>query len=153
MRTTTMTFATLAILAASALGSSIASESPNAPNSNASRPGAGAPNCAKLHETLDGCVFHTRKDQIDIVRLPMVPGMTWTATPSDAVLVEIREAPVETLPDGSRQQSMHVVPRTSADADVILKLEKRRVGESSAASVETRNINLMIHAISPAPAK
>ena len=149
MRTTNTTLATLAILVGNALGCAIATESPSPANSNASRPGAGAPNCAKLPETTDKCVFHTRKDQIDIVRLPMASGVTWTATPSDAALVEIRETRIETKPDGSRQQLMQVVPRTSADADLVLKLEKRRVDESSASAIETRNINLMVHAIAP----
>jgi len=150
MRFLQMTLAAAAILVSGAFGYSIAAESPraqSAANNNASRPGAGAPNCAKLEETSDRCVFHTRKGQIDTVRLPMSSGVTWTATASDATLIEIGPAKVETRPDGSKQHVIQVVPQTAADADVVLKLEKR---SASAGVTETRNINLMIHAIAPA---
>ena len=151
MRSKKIAFVTLGIFASFAFGSALASESPQSPpNKNASRPGAGAPNCAKLAETADRCVFHTRKGQIDTIRLPVAAGVNWKATVSDGSLVSIGEANVETLPDGSRQQVVQVVPRTPADADVVLKLEKRSSADSAAPAAETRTINLMIHAISPA---
>jgi hypothetical protein len=153
VRTRTMTLAAFAIFACSGFESSIAGESPqaqNASNPNASRPGAGAPNCAKLAETADKCVFHTRNGQIDIVRLPMTAGVTWLATASNPALVQISKGKIETLPEGSKQHVLQVVPRTPADADVVLKLEKHSSSDASAPASETRNINLMIHAITPA---
>lgn len=151
MRKMNVAIAALALVVG--LGSAVAAESPraqSAPNNNALRPGAGAPNCAKLVETSDKCVFHTRKGQVDTVRLPMANGVTWKATVSDAALVAVGETKVETLPDGSRQQVVQVVPQTSADADVILKLEKKSSTDSAAPATETRTINLMIHALTPA---
>src|SRR5262245_31196680 len=130
------TLATLAILG---LTASVTLSAQNAPIDNSKRPGAGAPNCAKLPETTDKCVFHTKKDQVDTVRLPLAAGATWKATVSNPALVTVRESNTETLPDGTRQQVIQVVPQTSGDADVVLKLEKKLDG--AAAVSETRNVN------------
>lgn len=120
------------------------------PIDNSKRPGAGAPSCAKLPETTDKCVFHTKKDQVDIVRLPVSAGMSWKATVSDASLVSIGESKIETRSDGTRQQVIQVVPQTAGDADVVLKLEKSNQSDAAAAAAETRSVNLMIHAIAAA---
>ena len=121
----------------------------NAPIDNSKRPGAGAPNCAKLKETADKCVFHTKKDQIDTVRLPAAASVTWKATVSNASQVNVGESKIETLPDGTLQQVIQVIPQTPGDADVVLKLEKQSQADAAALATETRNVNLMIHAIAP----
>ena len=142
MRTTQ---ASLAIILCVVGSASLSAQT--APIDNSKRPGAGAPNCAKLAETADKCVFHTKKDQVDIVRLPLTAGGgSWRATASDATSVLVRESKVETLPDGTRQQTIQVIPQTPGDADVGLKLE-RRSQANAAAPAETRSVNLMIHAL------
>jgi hypothetical protein len=122
----------------------------NAPIDNSKRPGAGAPNCAKLAETTDKCVFHTKKDQVDIVRLPVDAYVSWKATASNPALVAVGESKLETAADGTRQQVIRVVPQTSGDADVVLKLEKGSEADAAAPATETRHINLMIHATAAA---
>ena len=143
MRTTPIAFAVLMGLICSA------GLTQNAPIDNSKRPGAGAPNCAKLPETTDKCVFHTKKDQIDTVRLPVAAGVSWRATVSNAAQVTVGESKLETLPDGKRQQVIQVIPQTRGDADVVLKLEKRSAADAAAPATETRSVNLMIHALTP----
>jgi hypothetical protein len=122
----------------------------NTTTMKAPRPGADAPNCIKLTETADGCTFHTRKGNIESVRLPMAAGVTWTATTGDTALVNIGEAKDETMPDGSKQHVITVAPQTAEDADVIVRFEKRNSSQLSAPVAETRSIYFMIHTLAPA---
>jgi hypothetical protein len=122
----------------------------NTTTMKASRPGANAPNCIKLTETADGCTFHTRKGNIESVRLPMAAGVMWTATTGDTALVNIGEAKDETMPDGSKQHVITVAPQTAEDADVIVRFEKRNSNQLSAPVAETRSIYFMIHTLAPA---
>ena len=114
------------------------------------RPGANAPNCITLTESTDGCTFHTRKGNIESVRLPTVGGVTWTATTGDTALVSIDEAKDETMSDGSKQHVITVAPQTAEDADVIVRFEKRNSSQLSAPVAETRSIYFMIHTLAPA---
>ena len=122
----------------------------SATTTKAPRPGANAPNCITLTETTDGCTFHTRKGNIEIVRLPTAAGVTWTATTGDTALVSIGEAKGETMPDGSKRHVITVAPQTAEDADVIVRFEKRNSTQLSAPVAETRSIYFMIHTLAPA---
>jgi hypothetical protein len=114
------------------------------------RPGANAPNCITLTESTDGCTFHTRKGNIESVRLPTAAGVTWAARTGDTALVSIGEAKDQTMPDGSKQHVITVAPQTAEDADVIVRFEKRNSSQLSAPVAETRNIYFMIHTLAPA---
>jgi hypothetical protein len=127
-----------------------AAQDHNTTTMKAPRPGADAPNCIKLTETTDRCTFHTRKGNIESVRLPVAPGVTWTATTGDTALVSIGEAKDKTMPDGSKQQVITVAPQTAEDADVIVRFEKRNSSQLSAPVAETRSIYFMIHTLAPA---
>jgi hypothetical protein len=141
--------ATIAITAC--VGSSnAAAQAHDAATMKTPRPGANAPNCITLSETADGCTFHTRKGNIESVRLPAAAGVTWTATTVNTALVSIGEAKDEATPDGSKQHVITVAPQTAEDADVIVRFEKRNSSQLSAPVAETRSIYFMIHTIAPA---
>jgi hypothetical protein len=141
--------ATIAITAC--VGSSnAAAQAHDAATMKTPRPGANAPNCITLSETADGCTFHTRKGNIESVRLPAAAGVTWTATTVNTALVSIGEAKDEATPDGSKQRVITVAPQTAEDADVIVRFEKRNSSQLSAPVAETRSIYFMIHTIAPA---
>ena len=140
-----------AIAITACVGSSNAgAQAHNAATIKTPRPGANAPNCITLTETADGCTFHTRKGNIESVRLPAAAGVTWTATTVDTALVSIGEAKDEATPDGSKQHVITVAPQTAEDADVIVRFEKRNSRQLSAPVAETRSIYFMIHTIAPA---
>ena len=140
-----------AIAITACVGSSNAgAQAHNAATMKTARPGANAPNCITLTETADGCTFHTRKGNIESVRLPAAAGVTWTATTGDTALVSIGEAKDEAMPDGSNQHVITVAPQTAEDADVIVRFEKRNSNQLSAPVAETRSIYFMIHTIAPA---
>ena len=140
-----------AIAITACVGSSnAAAQAHNAATIKTPRPGANAPNCITLTETADGCTFHTRKGNIESVRLPAAAGVTWTATTVDTALVSIGEAKDEATPDGSKQHVITVAPQTAEDADVIVRFEKRNSRQLSAPVAETRSIYFMIHTIAPA---
>jgi hypothetical protein len=140
-----------AIAITACVGSSnAAAQAHNAATIKTPRPGANAPNCITLTETADGCTFHTRKGNIESVRLPADAGVTWTATTVDTALVSIGEAKDEATPDGSKQHVITVAPQTAEDADVIVRFEKRNSRQLSAPVAETRSIYFMIHTIAPA---
>jgi len=140
-----------AIAITACVGSSNAgAQAHNAATMKTARPGANAPNCITLTETADGCTFHTRKGNIESVRLPAAAGVTWTATTGDTALVSIGEAKDEAMPDGSNQHVITVAPQTAEDADVIVRFEKRNSSQLSAPVAETRSIYFMIHTIAPA---
>ena len=130
--------------------SNAAAQAHNAATMKTPRPGANAPNCITLSETADGCTFHTRKGNIESVRLPAAAGVTWTATTGDTALVSIGEAKDEAMPDGSKQHVITVAPQMAEDADVIVRFEKQNSNQLSAPVAETRSIYFMIHTIAPA---
>ena len=140
-----------AIAITACVGSSnAAAQAHDAATMKTPRPGANAPNCITLSETADGRTFHTRKGNIESVRLPAAAGVTWTATTVDTALVSIGEAKDEATPDGSKQHVITVAPQTAEDADVIVRFEKRNSSQLSAPVAETRSIYFMIHTIAPA---
>ena len=143
-----------AIAITACVGSSNAgAQAHNAATMKTARPGANAPNCITLTETADGCTFHTRKGNIESVRLPAAAGVTWTATTVDTALVSIGEAKDEATPDGSKQHVITVAPQTAEDADVIVRFEKRNSSQLSAPIAETRSIYFMIHTLAPAASR
>ena len=140
-----------AIAITACVGSSnAAAQAHNTATMKTPRPGANAPNCITLSETADGCTFHTRKGNIESVRLPAAAGVTWTATTGDTALVSIGEARDETMLDGSKQHVITVAPETADDADVIVRFEKRNSNQVSGPVAETRSIYFMIHTLAPA---
>lgn len=98
---------------------------------------------ANTAETPDGYTFHTYPEKVETVHLPAAAGGAWTATASDTALVVVGEAKDETMPDGSVHHVVKVTPKASGNATV--KFERREGADASAAPVETRTINFMVH--------
>ncbi len=98
---------------------------------------------ANTAETPAGYTFHTYPAKVESVHLPTAAGSTWTATVSDAALVEVGEANDETMPDGSVHHVVKVTPKASGNATVTF--ERREGTDSAAAPAETRTINFMVH--------
>jgi hypothetical protein len=96
---------------------------------------------ANMAETADGYTFHTFPAKVESVHLPTAAGEVWTATASDAALVEVGEQKDETMPDGKLHHVVKVTPKASGNATV--KFEKR--AKADAPVTETRTINFMIH--------
>ena len=98
---------------------------------------------ANTAETPEGYTFHTYPEKVEAVHLPAAPGSSWTAAASDTTLVVVGEARDETMPDGSVHHIVEVTPKASGNATV--KFERREGADPSAAPVETRTINFMVH--------
>ncbi len=98
---------------------------------------------ANTAETPEGYTFHTYPAKVESVHLAAPAGSKWTATASDTALVEVGEAKDETMPDGSVHHVVKVTPKASGNATVTF--ERREGDDASAAPVETRTINFMVH--------
>jgi hypothetical protein len=98
---------------------------------------------ANTAETPEGYTFHTYPEKVESVHLPAPAGSTWTAVASDTALVTVGEAKDETMPDGSVHHVVKVTPKASGNATVTF--ERREGADASAAPVETRTINFMVH--------
>jgi len=98
---------------------------------------------ANTAETPQGYTFHTYPAKVESVHLPAAAGSAWTATSSDTTLVEVGEAKDEAMPDGSLHHVVKVTPKASGNATVTF--ERREGADASAAPVETRTINFMVH--------
>lgn len=98
---------------------------------------------ANTAETADNYTFHTYPAKVEKVHLPTAAGAVWTATASDATLVEVGEAKDETMPDGSMHHVVTVTPKKSGNATV--KFERRDSAAADAPVAETRTINFMVH--------
>jgi hypothetical protein len=94
-------------------------------------------------ETPEGHTFHTYPAKVEVVHLPAAAGGSWTATASDAALVEIGEAKDEPMPDGTVHYTVRVTPKASGNAEV--KFERRATTNASDPVVETRTIKFMVH--------
>jgi hypothetical protein len=98
---------------------------------------------ANIAETLEGYTFHTYPAKVESVHLPTAAGNVWTATASDAALVEVGEAKDETMPDGAMHHVVKVTPKASGNATV--KFERRATANAADPVLETRIINFMVH--------
>jgi hypothetical protein len=99
---------------------------------------------ANTAETPEGYTFHSYPAKIEVVHLPAAAdGGAWTATASNAALIEIGEQKDETMPDGAVHHTVKVTPKASGNAEV--KFERRDTAGADAPVVETRTIKFMIH--------
>ena len=98
---------------------------------------------ANTAETPEGHTFHTYPAKVETVHLPAAAGGSWTATASDAALVEVGEAKDETMPDGTVHHTVKVTPKASGNAEV--KFERRATANASDPVLETRTIKFMVH--------
>lgn len=113
---------------------------------NPQRPGAKAPACDTLVQTLDGCTFHTGKDKVNRAKLPAAEGETWVAHASEPGIVEIRNAAPEAGADGAHLQVIEVIPTNPTDADIAVTFDKLTGEKGAQKVVERRRVNVMIHA-------
>lgn len=113
---------------------------------NPQRPGAKAPACDTLVQTLDGCTFHTGKDKVNRAKLPAGEDANWVAHASEAGIVTIRDAAPEAGADGERYQIIEVVPTTPADADITVTFDKLTGAHGEQKVIERRRVSVMIHA-------
>lgn len=104
---------------------------------------ADATDDANTAETPGGYTFHTYPAKVESVHLPTAAGNTWTATASDATLVEVGEAKAETMPDGAMHHVVKVTPKNSGNATV--KFERRATANTADPVLETRTITFMVH--------
>src|SRR5262245_14307927 len=116
---------------------------------NPQRPGAKAPDCRKLIETADGCTFHTRKNEVNLARLPTEADAVWTAKTTDTELIDVRKTEDVTTSDGGRRQVFELVPSTSQNADVVVTFDKVAGSIGDPRVIERRRVNVMIHAATP----
>jgi hypothetical protein len=93
-------------------------------------------------ETPEGYIFHTYPAKVESVHLPNYGTDVWTATASDAAIVEIGGQESELMPDGKMHHVIKVTPKKSGNATV--KFE-RRASTADANVLETRTINFMVH--------
>lgn len=98
---------------------------------------------ANTAETPEGYTFHTFPAKVESVHLPTAAGNTWTATASDAALVEVGEAKDETMADGALFYVVKVTPKASGNAEV--KFERRASADPASPVTETRTIKFMVH--------
>ena len=112
---------------------------------NPLRPGAKAAPCAKQGETPDGCTFHTKKDDVNRVRLPGSADATWTARASDGETIGIRKAADDTSADGALYQVFELVPGAAKDADIIVTFDKLTGAPGALKVVERRRVSVMVH--------
>jgi ABC-type glycerol-3-phosphate transport system substrate-binding protein len=98
---------------------------------------------ANTAETPEGYTFHTYPAKVEVVHLPSAAGGSWTATASDAALVEVGEAKDETMPDGTVHHTVKVTPKASGNAEV--KFERRASANAADPVVETRTVKFMVH--------
>lgn len=112
---------------------------------NPLRPGAKATPCAKQGETPDGCTFHTKKDDVNRVRLPGSPDATWTARASEGEMVAIRKATDDAAADGARYQVFELVPGATKDADIVVTFDKLTGAPGALKVVERRRVSVMVH--------
>jgi hypothetical protein len=98
---------------------------------------------ANTAETPEGYTFHSYPAKVETVHLPAAAGGSWTATASDAALVEVGEQKDETMPDGAVHHTVKVTPKASGNAEV--KFERRATTNASDPVLETRTIKFMIH--------
>lgn len=113
---------------------------------NPQRPGAKAPDCKTLTQTLDGCTFHTAKDDVNSAKLPAADGETWVAHASEAGIVQIREAAPEVAADGKGLQVINIVPSAPGDHDIAVTFDKLTGKPGTQKVIERRRVNVMIHA-------
>lgn len=147
----------LVILAASALAFAACSPSePKPAEPAAAEPAAAAPadahamddsmkmadttDDANTAETPDGYMFHTYPAKVEAVHLP---AGNWTATASDAALVDVAAGAEEAMPDGAKHYVVKVTPKTSGNAEV--KFERRDTANAADPVKETRTVKFMIH--------
>jgi hypothetical protein len=95
---------------------------------------------ANTAETPEGYTFHTYPAKVESVHLP---AGNWTATASDAALVEVGAAADTPMPDGSTHHVVKVTPKVSGNAEV--KFERRASAAATDPVLETRTIKFMIH--------
>lgn len=106
---------------------------------------ADAADDANIAETPDGYMFHTDTTKVESVHLPMTPGATWIATPTDATQVQIVEEADQPMGDGSVVH--HVVKVKPLTKDVIAKVKFELHENASPTSpvTQTRTVNFMVH--------
>ena len=104
---------------------------------------ADATDDANTAETPDGYTFHTYPAKVESVHLPTAAGNVWTATASDAALVEVGAATDETMPDGAMHHVVKVTPKAAGNAEV--KFERRASANTADPVTETRTIKFMVH--------
>jgi hypothetical protein len=95
---------------------------------------------ANTAETPEGYTFHTYPAKVESVHLP---AGNWTATASDAALVEVGAAADTPMPDGTTHHVVKVTPKVSGNAEV--KFERRATAAATDPVLETRTIKFMIH--------
>ncbi len=131
-----------AALAASPLASALqAPEGATYAIANPQRPGAKAPDCTTLAETLDGCTFHNEHGVTQQATLPVAAGETWIATPGDAHELRVRSLPV----DGAGMQIIQFTPQVHGNADATLTFDRIHDAAGTRTLVERRRVSVMIH--------
>lgn len=108
---------------------------------NPQRPGAKAPDCTTLAETLDGCTFHNEHGATQQARLPVSAGDSWVATAGDAGELRVRVLPAE----GESLQIIQFTPQVHANADATLAFDRIRDVRGVRTVVERRRVSVMIH--------
>jgi len=108
---------------------------------NPHRPGAKAPDCTTLEETLDGCTFHNEHGATQQAKLPVTAGDSWIATPGDPG--ELRLGSVST--ESAQVQVISFTPQVHGDADATLTFDRVREVDGTRTVVERRRVSVMIH--------
>ena len=104
---------------------------------------ADAADDANTAETPDGHMYHTDTSKVESVHLPATPGFIWVTTIDDITQVEFVESADAEMPDGAKHHVIKLRPLTSG---VIAKVKfEKREGSIDGATVETRNVQVMIH--------
>ncbi len=116
---------------------------------NPQRPGAKAADCTTLPETLDGCTFHTAKDDVNHARLPAGEGVNWEVTGSEPGAMDIRRLADETGADGAPVQVFALTPTTPKDADLVVTFDRLQAASDGGAPhlVERRRASVMVHGL------
>lgn len=108
---------------------------------NPQRPGAKAPDCTTLAETLDGCTFHNEHGITQQAKLPVAAGETWIATPGDAHELRVRVLPR----DAVGMQIIEFTPQVHGNADATLTFDRIHDAAGTRTLVERRRVSVMIH--------